>query len=101
MKCAYCHRHEFMLRMKAWAEAQGAQVLTGARFEALTCDAAGRISGAAFTHAGERHTVSARLVADASGIPSVVRTSLPEGYGAERFGIGRGTSSMWCSTTCS
>ena len=82
------HRHEFMLRMKAWAEQQGATVLTGGRFEELTFDSDGRISGASFTHAGDRHRVSVRLVADASGIPSVVRTSLPEGYGVERFEIG-------------
>jgi len=82
------HRHEFMLRLKVWAEKQGVEVITGAQFETLTFDGGGRISGASFTHAGKNHTVSARLVADASGIASVVRTSLPEGYGAERFEIG-------------
>ena len=82
------HRHEFMLRMKAWAQEQGAEVQTGARFEAPVYDEQGKISGAVYTHQGERKTVSARLVADASGIPSVVRTSLPEGYGMERFTLG-------------
>lgn len=81
------HRHEFMLRLKKWVETLGADVLTGAQFETLTFDSDQRISGASFTHAGKSHTVSARLVADASGIASVVRTSLPEGYGVERFEI--------------
>lgn len=82
------HRHEFMLRMKAWAQEQGAEVQTGARFETLTYDAQGKISGAVYAHQAEQKTVSARLVADASGIPAVVRTSLPEGYGVERFVLG-------------
>jgi len=82
------HRHEFMLRMKTWAQEQGAGVQTGARFDTLTYDAQGKISGAVYTHLGEQITVSARLVADASGIPAVARTSLPEGYGIENFKLG-------------
>lgn len=81
-------RHPFMLRLAAWARKLGAEVLTDAPFESLIYDEMGKISGAAFTHNGETHRVSARLVADASGAASAVRTTLPDGYGVENFPIG-------------
>lgn len=56
-------------------------------FEKLVYGTDGKISGAVFTHNGEVYTVSARLVADASGAASAVRSIIPEGYGVENFPI--------------
>lgn len=83
------HRHAFMNRLKQWAISKGVEVLHKATFSSLLFDSNGRISGASFEHGGKTTNVCARLVADASGIASVVRTSLPDKYGVENFVIGQ------------
>lgn len=80
------HKNGYMLRMDAWAQAAGAELLYGAAFEApLLTD--GRISGARFSLASESVEVGCRLLADASGKPAVVRRSLPADYGVEQFAL--------------
>jgi flavin-dependent dehydrogenase len=81
-------RRPILERLRNWAEAQGAEILTGARFLEPLYDAQGRLIGGAFCldDAPEQLlNVTARLTADASGIPAVVRTALPDGYGVENF----------------
>lgn len=82
------HRPAYMKRLKVWAEKLGVTVLHGANFKSPIYDEKGKLSGALFEYAGETHRISSRLVADASGIASVVRTALPDGYGVENFEIG-------------
>jgi len=82
------HRHSFMNRLKQWAQAKGVEVLHQAKFSSLLFDDNNKISGATFEQDSNSITVHARLVADASGIASAVRSSLPEGYGVENFKIG-------------
>jgi len=54
------------------------------RFEQPIFDEDGRLAGAVLRKSdGSTLEVHARLVADASGIPAVVRTALPNGYGVE------------------
>ena len=82
------HMHPHTLRMNRWAREAGAEILYGARFERLEYGPDGKIRGVTYTHGGEMVTAGCDLVADCSGIPSVVRTSLPDGYGVENFPIG-------------
>ena len=82
------HRHEFMKRLKERALDAGVTVLHEAQFISPVWDSNGKLAGGVILHEGEAHTISARLVADASGIPSAVRTALPDGYGVENFEIG-------------
>ncbi len=82
------HMHPHVLRLNRWAAEAGAELVYGASFRALEYDEAGRICGVRYEKSGETVAVRARLVADCSGIPSVVRRSLPEGYGVETFPIG-------------
>ncbi len=81
-------RHGFLKRLKEWAQNLGVVVLHKARFVSPVFNGAGQLSGGMIEYNDELHRVSARLVADASGIPSVVRTALPDGYGVENFEIG-------------
>jgi flavin-dependent dehydrogenase len=90
-------------RLAAWAKEAGAELVDGASFEkplfagpdgsGLSGDSAGkglaRLAGAVFRKAGGGELrVRARLCADASGIPAVLRTSLPPDYGVETFVTG-------------
>lgn len=80
------HKNGYMLRMDAWAQAAGAEILYGACYEtALYTD--GRISGVRFTLDGEAVAVGCRLLADCSGKQAVVRRSLPADYGIEQFAL--------------
>ncbi len=80
------HMHLYTLRMNRWAIEAGAKFLYGARFvELLYTD--GRISGLVYEQDGQSISVGTKLVADCSGIPSVVRRQLPDGYGVENFEI--------------
>lgn len=81
------HRHEFMNRMKDSAINAGVEYIHNAEFVSPVFDENGKLSGANISHQGKVHQVKARLTVDASGIPSVVRTSLPDGYGVENFKI--------------
>jgi flavin-dependent dehydrogenase len=108
-------RQPIIYRLRDWAIEQGAEVLSGTRFSEPLYDAQGHLIGGTFeldgsnacstggtgdvssgglsadSHGGsptasaDTLNVIARLTADASGIPAVVRTALPEGYGVENF----------------
>ncbi|NLD26472.1 MAG: NAD(P)/FAD-dependent oxidoreductase, partial [Acholeplasmataceae bacterium] len=80
------HLHNYTLRMNRWAEEAGATIKYDAAFVNLLYEN-GKISGVLYSENGEEKTVQAGLVADCSGIPSVVRIRLPEGYGVENFKI--------------
>ncbi|MDR2785671.1 MAG: hypothetical protein LBB83_07130 [Treponema sp.] len=80
-------RAGFIRRLAGWAKEQGAELLletafTGPLFEN------GRLSGALFRGKDGELRVNARLTADASGIPAVLRTRLPDDYGVENFVTG-------------
>lgn len=79
------HKHDFIVRMNEWAEEAGAKIIYKASFNSLTYDENGKINGVIYETDGEKTTVSCRLVADCSGIPAVVRRSLPDSYGIEKF----------------
>lgn len=76
----------FLKRLKVWAEEAGVDVALETEFKELTY-IDGKISGIKVIFDGKEKTISARLVADCSGIPSVVRKTLPEDYGVETFNI--------------
>ena len=90
-KNSYCEtlvlrRVPLVKRILDWALEQGAEVMLETSFEQAIFDEAGKLCGALFTQGnGDRLAVKSRLVADASGIPAVVRTALPDGYGMENF----------------
>ena len=63
----------------------GADVVYEASFKNLTYSENGKINGIVYEKDGEEIAVSCRLVADCSGIPAVVRRSLPDDYGIEKF----------------
>ncbi len=80
------HMHAYTLRMNRWAMEAGAVYRYGASFVDFLYED-NRITGIRYqTDIGEE-TVGARIVADCSGIPSVARTKLPDGYGVENFKI--------------
>ncbi len=81
------HRHEFMLRMKESAVSAGVEFIHNAKFVFPLFDENGTLSGGNIVHDGKTFEVKARLTVDASGIPSAVRTLLPDGYGVENFKI--------------
>ncbi|GHT77003.1 geranylgeranyl reductase [Spirochaetia bacterium] len=72
-------------RMVTWAKAQGAQLICGTSFEKPLFNAQGKLAGAVFKGLDGELRVNARLSVDASGIPAVLRTSLPDNYGADNF----------------
>ena len=80
------HMRQHTLRFNRWAMDAGAEFAYGARFDGLTYEN-GAISGVRYTQNGEEKLAAAQLVADCSGIPSVVRRRLPDGYGVENFEI--------------
>jgi digeranylgeranylglycerophospholipid reductase len=82
------HRPAYMKRLEVWAKKQGVTVEHEAKFVSPVFDGKGRLSGAEVEHAGEVSRISCRLMADASGTDSAVRTALPDGYGVENFEIG-------------
>ncbi len=79
------HKREYIQLMNDWAVEAGAEIIYNASFESLVYDESGKICGVTYSKDGESETVSCRLVADCSGIPAVVRRSLPEDYGVETF----------------
>jgi electron-transferring-flavoprotein dehydrogenase len=76
-------RVPLMKRLAAWATSKGAELLCTASFEKPVFDSQGRLAGGVFRRENGELTVKARLTVDASGIPAVVRTSLPASYGVE------------------
>ena len=81
------HRHPFMSRLEKWAEEQGVTVWHDAQYLSPTLNSSGKLSGASIKYQNKTHNISARLITDASGISSVVRRSLPQTYGIEKFKI--------------
>lgn len=79
------HKHDYIVLMNDWAAEAGAQIVYNAAYDSLVYDENGKINGITYTKDGEKITVSCRLVADCSGIPAVVRRSLPDNYGVEKF----------------
>lgn len=79
------HKRGYIQLMNDWAVEAGAEIAYETAFDSLVYDENGRICGVTYIKDGEKETVSCRLVADCSGIPAVVRRSLPEGYGVETF----------------
>lgn len=79
------HKHDYILLMNDWASEAGAEILYEASFCNLIYDSNNRINGITFEVNGEKINVGCRLVADCSGIPAVVRRSLPDDYGVEKF----------------
>ena len=78
------HLPLFIRRLRKQAEAAGVEFLFGEEFDRVKYDGEGRIAGIV-TKSGRE--LDARLVVDASGIPSVVRRSLDDPF-MERFEIG-------------
>lgn len=79
------HKHDYIVLMNDWAAEAGAEIIYDTAFDSLVYNENGKINGVTYTKDGEKITVSCRLVADCSGIPAVVRRSLPDGYGIEKF----------------
>ena len=79
-------RQQIIKRLAEWAQAQGAEIMYETAFKQPMFNAEGRLAGAKLQKVTansnpEEITITARLCADASGIPAVLRTSLPENYG--------------------
>lgn len=81
------HMHDYTLRLNRWAKDAGAEIKYEAKFTECIFDEKGKIIGVKYKKNGRNYEVYAKLVADCSGIPAVVRTSLPESYGVETFKI--------------
>lgn len=81
------HMHAYTLRMNRWAKEAGAEIRYETSFREFLWKN-GKIVGARIENAKETAEVEAALVADCTGIPSVARTKLPDGYGVENFAIG-------------
>ncbi|MDR0600759.1 MAG: FAD-dependent monooxygenase [Treponema sp.] len=81
-------RGPLMRRLAKWARGEGAEILFDAEYEKSLYDAKGTLCGALFNTQGGALRVHARLTADASGIPAVVRTGLPPSCGVENFVTG-------------
>ena len=79
------HKHGYCVLMNDWAVEAGAEIEYEASFKKLTYNENGKINGLIYEKNGEEIAVSCRLVADCSGIPAVVRRSLPDDYGIEKF----------------
>jgi electron-transferring-flavoprotein dehydrogenase len=81
-------RSLLMKRLAAWAREQGAETLYDVSFERPLFDSRGKLAGAVLRQGPREIRVNALLTADASGLPAVLRTSLPPGYGMETFVMG-------------
>ena len=79
------HKHDYIVLMNDWAIDAGAEIVYEAAYDCLVYDESGKICGVTYVKDGEKNTVECRLVADCSGIPAVVRRSLPDNYGIEKF----------------
>lgn len=79
------HMHPYTLRMNRWAAEGGTEILYEASFQQFIFDDSGKICGLCYQKDGIVTQVSTYLVADCSGIPSVARRALPDGYGVENF----------------
>ena len=82
------HLHEYTLLMNDRAIEAGAEIEYEAEFVSLTFDKAGRINGVKYMQGGEEKTAQARITADCSGITAAARTTLPDGFGIEKYQLG-------------
>jgi flavin-dependent dehydrogenase len=80
-------RLPLMKRLSAWAREKGVKFIFDSDFEKPLFNSEGKLAGGQFRQNGGELKVNARLTADASGIPAVVRTRLPQGYGVESFSL--------------
>ena len=79
------HMHEYIVRMNEWAKDAGASFEYEACFEDFLWENE-KIAGIRYVDSnGEHKELFAKVVVDCSGIPSVARCKLPEGYGIETF----------------
>ena len=81
------HMPLFIKRLNRWAGSFGAEISYDTEFTDFVYDGNGKIAGASLKTNDTVHTVSAKLVVDASGIVSAARTKLKDGYGVENFRI--------------
>ncbi len=81
------HRGEFIKQMEKNAVSAGVEVKHNAKFVFPLFDDKGKLEGGNVIADGKTYEIRARVTVDASGIPSVVRTLLPDGYGVENFKI--------------
>ena len=81
-------RQRLIQGLAEWAQSQGAEIIYETAFEKPVFNNEGKLAGAVLRRDGEAITVTARLCADASGIPAALRTSLPAAYGVENFVTG-------------
>ena len=75
----------FIKRLVRRAREKGVNIQFETEFQKLLFNEKGQIEGAVVRSGGNETIIRARLVADCSGIPAVVRTRLPENYGVENF----------------
>jgi flavin-dependent dehydrogenase len=79
---------KFIQRIITWAEGFGVEFAYETAFKDFVFDEKGRINGAVVLNDGALISITARLVADCSGIPSVARRKLPATSPVENFEIG-------------
>ncbi|MDR1643806.1 MAG: FAD-dependent monooxygenase [Clostridiales bacterium] len=80
------HMHAYIERLNNWAKESGAKYEYESEFKDFLFEG-GKISGAVYSSPSGDISAKAKLVADCSGIPSVARRKLPDGYGVENFQI--------------
>lgn len=80
------HMHEYIVKMNRWAEIAGAEFEYGAAFLDFLWEN-GKIAGVRCSTGEGDKEIRAQVVVDCSGIPSVARRKLPDGYGVENFPI--------------
>lgn len=79
----------FIERLHAMAKEAGVRFFYGSEFLEPLVEG-GKLAGVRARAGGEEVSLRARLTADASGIPAVVRTALPPSLGVETFRPGPG-----------
>ncbi len=72
------HKHDYIMSMADRAKNAGAEIIYGASFVDFIYDDNKKIIGGTYKTEKGEETVSARIVADCSGIPAVARTKLPD-----------------------
>lgn len=81
------YRRRHILRMNLWAMEAGADILYGTPCKGLVLDENGQVCGVRYNWQGEMRTAHTHLVADCSGVASVVRCDLPPNFGIENAPI--------------
>lgn len=80
------HMHEYIVKMNQWAQEAGAEFAYEWTFEDFLWED-GKIAGVRCHTPSGMEEIRAKVVVDCSGIPSVARRKLPDGYGVENFPI--------------